>query len=146
MKILKQHVLLSILLPLCIFSAAFSYYRFMIAGDYVVAYEAECDPIARSCFYGYDEETQEGYYYTKIQKYARDVYTACGPDITDCAAANICLVSDGLCSITYCSPEAASEDESCEGISASAMENSQELPEEEIESARPDATMNENDI
>lgn len=108
--------MLYVLLPLCVLAIGISFYRFMVVGNYVVTYEGECDPEAQACFLGYDADSQENYYYTKIHKYAQDVYAECGPDITDCTDASICLPEDESCTVTYCSPETILEGESCSSI------------------------------
>lgn len=86
----------------------FSYYRFMIKQDYMVGYEGVCDPAinANKCFIGCDDDAcTEEYYYSKMIKYAPDLYRECGEDITDCELANLCLPDDRECSVTYCNLE-----------------------------------------
>lgn len=83
----------------------FSYNRFMIRQDYMVWYEGSCDPIisATKCFQGCaDDACTEVYYYSKMLKYAPDLYRECGKDITDCESANSCLPGNRQCSVTYC--------------------------------------------
>jgi len=83
-----------------------SYNRFIINNDYFVGYEGVCDPNIEKCFIGCeDDECTEEYYYSQIVKYAPDLYSECGEDITDCKEANVCLPSDRNCSITYCDIE-----------------------------------------
>ena len=83
-----------------------SYYRFVIKQDYVVGYEGECDITVNNCFIGCDDDScTKEYFYSKVQKYAPDLYNECGKDITDCANANVCLVKDKNCTVTYCDPE-----------------------------------------
>jgi len=115
----KKHLLLFIIVPLCAIAVTLSFYRFIVAGDYIVEYEGECDPITESCFMMCaDEDCLETYYYTQIQKRAADVYAECGPDVTDCADAQLCLPSDTDCSVTYCSPDSALPDQACETLDA----------------------------
>jgi hypothetical protein len=110
----RGHILLYILLPLVLLSAAASFYRFVVTSDYIVEYEGECDPAAESCFEGCeDDECTEPYPYKQMQKYASDLRAACGPDITDCEAASVCLPGDAECSVLYCDPEQLGEDEYC---------------------------------
>jgi len=110
----QKHPLLYILLPICIFAVIASFYRFMVAGDYVVEYEGACDPSTESCFVGCtDDECTEAYFYTKVQKSAGTVLSQCGPDVTDCESANVCLPGEADCSVTFCSADALAEDETC---------------------------------
>lgn len=113
----QKHVFLYLLIPLVLISAGYSYYRFMVAHDYVVGYQGTCDPATRKCFVGCNNDNQDissctdTYYYAKMQKYAVDLYAECGPDITDCADASTCLAQDRKCSVTYCDP--ANADDTC---------------------------------
>lgn len=122
MKHLREHPLLYILLPMCVVAIVVSFFRFMVVADYVVEYEGECDPITESCFVGCaDDECLEEYYYTWIHKNAADVFAQCGPDVTDCEEAGICLPTDTGCSITYCSENTSLEDEQCENLDSSSV-------------------------
>jgi hypothetical protein len=95
-----------ILILIIIIIGVISYFRFIVRHDYLVGYEGECDPTAESCFIGCNDDTcTEEYYYTKMQKYAPDLYAECGKDITDCEAADVCLPEDQKCSVTYCDSE-----------------------------------------
>lgn len=93
---------------LLIGSIAYGSYRFFIAHNYVLQYEASCDPISEQCFvYTCTEEDGvdcEPYTYKLMYKYAYDVRNACGTDVRDCAAATQCQPSDTLCTIEYCDP------------------------------------------
>lgn len=99
----KEHPLKYILIPLIFIISIVSFYRFVIRQDYLVRYEGVCDPTTDKCFLGCEDDacTQE-YNYSKVVKYAPDIYSECGDNITDCEAASICLPSDRMCSITYC--------------------------------------------
>lgn len=107
----KDNILKYTLIPLCILFVGASYVRFMVVHDFVVSYEGICDESTESCFIGCeDEECTSLYYYTKIEKYAADVFSQCGEDITDCEYAFTCLASDRHdCKIEYCTPEAGEE-------------------------------------
>ena len=96
----KVHTFFYVLTLFVIISIGMSFYRFIIKNDYFVSYEVVCDPYAQSCF----ESCEDGKcaYYAKIQKYAPNVYSQCGKDITDCKLASVCLPGDRKCSITYC--------------------------------------------
>lgn len=83
----------------------------------MVEYEGECDPYTHSCFVGCeDDDCLVSYFYLKVQKQARDVHDACGANVIDCETASTCLVSDTDCTLTYCSPETAAQDEACEDL------------------------------
>jgi hypothetical protein len=101
----SNHVFSYILFPVILIIAFVCYYRFMIKHNYIMSYEGVCDPYTESCFVGCeDDECTEEYYYSNVQKYAADLYAMCGKDITDCEAANECLLGDRNCSVTYCDP------------------------------------------
>ena len=114
----RDNILLYMLVPLVILCAAYSYFRFMVAHDYMIAYEGTCDPATQDCFIGCnDDACTDVYYYAKVQKYAVNLYAQCGEDITNCDAANACLpVDDQKCSITYCDPKI--EEGACDDLSA----------------------------
>lgn len=117
MNSLRNHVLAYICVPLLIIAAVLSFYRFVIARDYFVEYEADCDPTMESCFVGCeDEECTEVYYYAIASKHAADLYTDCGPDITDCENASQCLAEDTDCSLTYCDESLLPADEACASL------------------------------
>ena len=104
----QNHFFLYTLVTLIFIVGIFSYHRFMIRQDYAVGYEGVCDPAANpnKCFAGCDNDAcTEEYYYSKIVKYAPDLYKECGEDITDCEAANSCLPDNRDCSVRYCNPE-----------------------------------------
>lgn len=82
-----------------------SYNRFVVKNDYLVSYKVTCDPAIASCFVGCEnEKCTEQYYYSLVEKYAPDLYSECGLDITNCEEANFCTTNDSQCSITYCNP------------------------------------------
>ena len=108
---LKDHSFSFIILFFVIVVTVISYHRFMVRNDYVVSYEGECDPSVSSCFIGCeDDECTTEYYYSKVQKYAPDLYEECGLDITDCDEASVCYPNDGKCSIVYCDPQIDGDD------------------------------------
>lgn len=110
----SKHILAAVLVPLMLISGAASYYRFVVANDYIVEYEGECDPASESCFEGCEDDLcEETYPYKLMEKYAADLREACGPDISDCEEANICLPTDSDCEVTYCDPENLEIDEAC---------------------------------
>ncbi|HRH55615.1 MAG TPA: hypothetical protein PK609_01995 [Candidatus Paceibacterota bacterium] len=124
---LRGHILAYIILPLIIVSGVASFYRFVVANDYIVEYEGECDPSTESCFEGCeDDECLEPYPYKYMHKYASDVRAECGPDITECEDASVCLVGDEGCSIEYCDPEELGENESCFFAEEESLDSSEE--------------------
>jgi len=136
---ITSHLLALVLVPVIIVSAGASFYRYVVASDYVVEYEATCDPEAESCFEGCEDDAcEEPYAYKEMHKYASDLRAQCGPDITDCEAANTCLPGDKECSVEYCDPVALGEDEACVEYS---LEESEELTEEEIDEEAEESTV-----
>jgi hypothetical protein len=124
----REHAFLYVLVLLILIGAGYSYFRFMVEHDYVVGYEGACDPAAQNCFVGCNNDDEDvstctdTYDYAKMQKYAVDLYAECGPDITDCADANVCLPQDRKCSVTYC--DASDTDDTCSSAEApSASDN-----------------------
>jgi len=111
----KDRILLWTLIPLILVAAGVSFYRFMIATDYLVNYEGPCDPEVAHCYVDcVDDECSEEYYYTIIERHASDVHALCGPDIIDCESAEFCPAHEPQCSVTYCDPE--TEMDFCEDI------------------------------
>jgi hypothetical protein len=111
---IRPRTLVIICVPLIILVIIASYYRFFVAKDYIVDYEATCDPSSESCFiYCEEEECEEPEPYARISKYAADLYAQCGEDITDCESANVCVASDRHCVMEYCSEDVVEEGESC---------------------------------
>ncbi len=104
------------LLLLVVLFVLTSYYRFLVIHDYSVGYETECDPYTQTCFVGCeDDECTSEYYYSKINKYAPNLFEQCGNDITDCEKAHKCLPEDGTqCTITFCNSEI--NDGTCEDL------------------------------
>jgi hypothetical protein len=105
-KRFPDYFFLYLITVIAVVVSAISYYHFIIKQDYIVWYEGSCDPTTEKCFVGCsDDACTEEYYYSKVQKYAPDLYKECGKDITDCANANVCLISDRGCYIVYCNVE-----------------------------------------
>lgn len=105
----RNYFFFYIIVILIFCAGVFSYHRFMIKQDYIVGYEGTCDPVSNTnkCFEGCDDDAcAEKHYYSKMVKYASDLYKECGEDITDCESANSCLPGDHDCSVVYCNPEA----------------------------------------
>jgi len=111
----RDNILFYVLVPLIVACVGYSYFRFVVAQDYVVEYEGVCDPVVHDCFKGCpDDACTEPYYYDTVQKHAVDLFIQCGKDITNCSVANVCLPQgDQTCSITYCDLQAGG---ACETI------------------------------
>lgn len=102
-KFFKNNFFTLVILLAVITVVILCYNRFIVRHDYIIGYESECDPAIQSCFIGCEDDTcTEEYYYAKAQKYAPDLLSECGKDITDCEFANMCLENDRFCSIIYC--------------------------------------------
>lgn len=124
----NRHLLALILIPLCIVAATASYVRFVVAMNYVIEFEGDCDPSTESCFHACEDDSCAAvYYYSLVQKHAADVYAQCGPDITDCDAAYTCLEGE-RCTIVHCEPDSGE----CIGPGAS-IEESHESRFDEID-------------
>lgn len=135
----REHFFFYILLLLVIIIGIVSYYRFVINYDYIVSYEGVCEPSTESCFIGCEDDScTEEYYYSKVQKYAPDLYNECGLDITDCEEANICLPNDRECSVTYCDTEIDGKD--CETLT----EESDAQDSDQIDSTEEESLQNDN--
>lgn len=117
MKYFYKNILSFIFLPLVAIVIFISYNRFFLKQDYIITYEGSCDPFIEECFVGCEDDAcDEKYFYTKIIKYAPDLYNNCGDDITNCESANICLPEDEKCSITYCNSETTDNIDDCENF------------------------------
>jgi len=102
----KNNFFLFILMPIILIIGYISFNRFIINHDYMISYEGDCDPVIENCYIGCeDDECNEKYFYTKIFKYAPDLYEQCGNTIVGCDSANICFINDKNCSISYCDLE-----------------------------------------
>jgi hypothetical protein len=132
-----------ILIVLVVILIAVSYYRFMVAHDYMVAYEGSCDPQTSKCFVGCDDDAcTSKHYFAKIQKYAPNLYAQCGADITDCEEANRCLPhGDQRCSVTFC--DSAIDGSTCEtpdqeaALQTNNFESATSTPEDLATSSTP---------
>ena len=73
----RNHFFLFTLVIVISMVGIFSYYRFMIKRDYMVGYEGVCDPAVNTnkCFEACDDDAcTEKHYYSKMVKYAPDLY------------------------------------------------------------------------
>jgi hypothetical protein len=117
---LKKHPVSTALIFVFLLISYFSFYKFFIKEDYIVAYDGACDPSISSCFtICSDDSCLEKIYFSKHKKYKPDLYKECGEDITDCEAANFCAPTDRYCSIEYCTSENIdiANSESCSNFS-----------------------------
>lgn len=100
---LNSHTLLYFLVLSIFITSVASYYRFIIRSDFIVEYESICDPTTERCFVKCgDNGCAEKHYYFNVRKYAPELYSECGNDITGCKSATTCLSDDHGCLITYC--------------------------------------------
>ncbi len=130
---LKNHILVLVLVPVIVLVGAFSYYRFMVEHDYMVTYKGICDPRVDSCYIGCENDACESIYpYMTVEKYAADLYTQCGADITDCKAANLCVEGELSCTITFCDASIDECIEAEEEVLEEGAESTEESEELEV--------------
>jgi len=80
-----------------------SYYRYVIAQDFMVTYEIDCDPTSTYCYIGCeDDDCTEEYFYQEVERYAATLLEFCGEDITDCEASYTCMTNEADCYVTSC--------------------------------------------
>jgi hypothetical protein len=97
-----------------------AFYRFFILEDYLVKYEIYCDPYEENCYlYCEDEDCNDPWYYKYAITEANAVKDACGADITDCRAAELCEENNLSCVIEYC----IGDDDRCETLTETDMQN-----------------------
>mgnify|MGYP006299818637 CR=1 FL=1 len=102
---LQKHYFFYGVISLLILSIAASFFRFMVAYDYSVRYEGECDPYSQSCYqFCEDEGCSEPFYYSWITAHGKNIVDNCNEDITTCDYAYNC-VDTGDCILSYCDPE-----------------------------------------
>src|SRR3990167_2681605 len=81
----RDNIVVYTLVPLITILIIWTYARFMIQHDYIVAYEGACDVATDSCFIGCeDDECTSTYYFAQVRKQANNLYAQCGPNITYC--------------------------------------------------------------
>lgn len=107
----NNRLFITLLLAFVVFTVFASFYRFVIAQDFMVTYEIDCDPQSAYCYVGCeDDECLEEYYYQEIERYAPTLLNLCGSDITDCAAALSCMSDEMDCSVYSCDPQESPEE------------------------------------
>ncbi|MFZ2299740.1 MAG: hypothetical protein WAW00_01225 [Candidatus Moraniibacteriota bacterium] len=99
-------------------SVAVSYYRFIVARDYIIQAEAQCDPYTEACFtYVCDptageectgDPVEDTSYYKLIYRNAKNI-PLCDPNDENCAALT-CPEGEAECSFTLCDPATAEAD------------------------------------
>ena len=122
----RDHILSYVLVPLLLLTIGASYYRFMIAYDYLVRYEGDCDPYTSSCFqYCEDDACTEPFYFAWVTRHADTLRKLCGDnDPLSCEAAFTCSENETKCEITYCDAEIDSG--ACETLTENDLEPSTE--------------------
>jgi len=106
------NVLLLVFIGLIILTVTSSYYKFMVASDYIVESTAPCDPLTESCFIeaceeGSDEECTTTYYkivYRNAQNVSCDFDNTCDYS---------CSIDEADCGDIFCNPEL---DECAQGL------------------------------
>ncbi len=102
-----------------------AYVRFMVIHDYNLTYEGTCEAEDQVCFIGCeDDECNSEYYYSKVTKYAPNLYKECGTDVSQCEAAYSCKDDEVGCDITYCNPNI--EADLCETIDSDTLDIDEE--------------------
>ena len=102
---LAGKILLFLNIILLILAVGSSYYRFVVLEDYVVAYEGDCDPDFESCYYDCeDDEFNEYYYFSIIERQVKEIKALCGKDVTECDEAYECQPDVEFCTISFCDP------------------------------------------
>ena len=131
-------------------SVGAAYYRYVVARDYIVQAEAECDPYTEVCFiYVCDPEAgeectgdpaEDTSYYKLISRNAKNI-PLCDPAEEGCEAL-MCPEGEAECAITLCDPATAEDGVECNDPDAYTLENPLEDAEEE-ESATDEDEMDE---
>lgn len=125
-------------------SVAVSYYRFIVARDYIIQAEAECDPYTEACFIyvcdpapeadGDDctgDPEEDTWYYQRIERNAQNI-PLCDPNDEDCDALT-CPEGEAECSYVLCDEETVGEGETCNDPVAYTLAHPEEEEEGEEE-------------
>lgn len=112
-------------------SVAATYYRYIVARDYIIEAEADCDPYTEACFtYVCDPEAgeecsgdpvEDTSYYKVINRNAKHI-PLCDPAAEDCDAL-ICPPGEAECEVIFCDPATAEEGMICTDPTAYTLEN-----------------------
>ncbi|MDD5083734.1 MAG: hypothetical protein PHT88_02205 [Candidatus Moranbacteria bacterium] len=137
----KFFVLLALI---AIFSAGFSYYRFIYSLTYDVSVGVACDPKTQSCFVAQcdpeaeectGDPTEDTSYYAILHKEARNM-PDCDPNDDACQAMLVCQEGERKCSVTYCDETTVAQGERCSDESDIVPEEEEEvLIDESVEGA-----------
>lgn len=136
----KSKILFIVFALLIAGSVAVSYYRFMVARDYIIQAEAECDPYTEACFVYVCDPAPEAdgddctgdleedtWYYQRIERNAQNI-PLCDPNDETCDALT-CPAGEAECSYILCDDETVGEGETCNDPVAYTLAH----PEEEEE-------------
>lgn len=117
----KSKIFFAVFFLLIVLSVGATYYRYVVAHDYMIQAELDCDPYTESCFvYVCDPEADEECtgdpiedtsYYKLIDRNAKNI-PLCDPADENCTAL-VCEEGEVDCSYTLCDPETAEEGEVC---------------------------------
>lgn len=112
-------------------SVAATYYRYIVARDYIIEAEADCDPYTEACFtYVCDPEAgeectgdpvEDTSYYKLIHRNAKNI-PLCDPAEEGCEAL-VCPPDEEGCEIVFCDPAIAEEGMVCTDPAAYALEH-----------------------
>lgn len=112
-------------------SVAATYYRYIVARDYIIEAEADCDPYTEACFtYVCDPEageectgdpTEDTSYYKSINRNAKNI-PLCDPAEEGCEAL-VCPPDEEGCEIIFCDPATAEEGTVCTDPAAYTLEH-----------------------
>jgi hypothetical protein len=118
LRTFKNHVLLTVLVPLLVLTVAAAYYRAFVSHEYILTYEGECDAYEESCYVSCtDDACSEPFYYSLMTRSAAGITELCNTDnITECEAAYTCLPEEAGCEINFCDP--SDESAECEVLEA----------------------------
>jgi hypothetical protein len=90
---------------LAVLTISASFYRYVVTKDFLVTYEIDCDPAISICYVGCEDDAcTEEYYYQEIERYAPTLLGLCGADISECDAANTCMINEVQCTLASCNP------------------------------------------
>ncbi len=92
----KSKILLATFLVLLVLSVGASFYRYIIARDYIIEAQVECDPTMESCFISTEDQSA----YKLIHKKAKDI-PLCDPQQQGCDALT-CEPGQANCQIITC--------------------------------------------
>lgn len=121
----KSKILIWIFVALIIIAVALTFWRIMIKRDYVISSQIDCDPTVEKCFIWRCDPTStvEGeactgdpetdvWYYQIAQRNASRI-PLCDPATDETCLPFACDEGEKDCSVTFCDPETAGEDEEC---------------------------------